>query len=120
MKQKSLLIAAALAGVSLTTAAFAYPSKDATNPPPLPRVIAASVVSPTGLPREFEGEIVNVEFRLDRTGQPREIDVLWVHDDVLKKRLVDAFRQWRFELPATGAHNASQRFILPIQLKPEV
>jgi len=116
MIQKSLVLAAALAGVSLTTAAFAYSAKD--TPPP--RVIASSVVNPTGLPRAFANEVVNVAFRLDESGQPRDIEVLWVSDAQLKKQLVEAFRQWRFDMTTAGKDAATKRFILPIQLKPEV
>jgi TonB family protein len=116
MIRKSLLLAAALAGVSLTTATFAYSPEAA----PAPRVIMSSVVSPTGLPRAFEGKVVTVAFRLDAEGQPRDIEVLWVRDAVLEKQLVQAFRQWRFEKQPANAGAAPQRYILPIELKPEV
>jgi hypothetical protein len=119
MIKKSLLLAA-LTGVALTGTAFAYSPKDAAKPAaPAPRIIVASVVQPTGLPRGFSGETINVEFSLDQKGRPRDIQVLWVGDAVLKKQLVDAFRQWRFEAGATTPDAAPRRYILPIQVNPE-
>ena len=119
MIQKSLLLVAALAGVSLTGTAFAYSPKDAAKTP-APRVIPSSVVKPSGLPLHFAGEVINVEFSLDQKGQPRDIQVLWVSDAALKKQLVEAFRQWRFESAAGAKTDSAKRFILPIQLNPEV
>ncbi len=117
MIHKSLLIAA-LTGVVLTANAFAFAPKDSAAP--MPRPVPASVVQPTGLPPSFAGKIVNVEFTLDQAGQPHDIQVLRVEDAVLKRQLVAAFRQWRFE-PGVGTAPASQkRFILPLQLSPEV
>ena len=119
MNHKSLLIAAAIAGVSITTAAFAYSPKDSASPAPTPRVIPSSVVRPTDVPFRYIDEIVNVSFYLDQSGQPRNIEVLSVNDDRLKTQLVEAFRQWRFDLKAVDKDTAARRFILPIQLVPE-
>jgi hypothetical protein len=115
---KSLLFAAALTGVAATGTAFAYSPKNAMVPAPRP--IASSVVSPTGLPSAFAGKTVNVEFSLDVNGKPRAIEVLHVDDPVLKRQLVEAFRQWRFELAASDPALSQKRFILPVQLRPEV
>jgi hypothetical protein len=120
MNKKSVLLAA-LAGVALTVNALAYSPKDSTSPAtPAPRVVASSVVKPTGLPLNFAGAVINVEFSLDPAGQPRDIQVLWVSDPVLKKQLVSAFRQWRFETGVNDPATTSKRFILPIKLNPEV
>lgn len=118
MIKKSLLLAAALAGVAVTGNAFAY-SPQATAAAPLPHPIPSSVVKPTDLPRSFAGATVSVEFSLDQAGQPRDIKVLDVRSAVLKRQLVEAFRQWRFEpgVSATGA--TTKRFVLPIELRPE-
>ena len=115
MLKQSLLLAA-LAGVVLTTtSALAFAPKDATAAT-APRPIQSSVVNPTGLPRNFAGEVINVEFSLDAAGAPRDIQVLHVSDPVLKRQLVAAFRQWRFETAAGNATPATKRFILPIEL----
>ena len=119
MNHKSLLIAAAIAGVSITTSAFAYSPKNSTGSAPTPRVIPSSVVRPTDVPSRFINEIVNVSFYLDQSGQPRNIEVLSADDPRLKTQLVEAFRQWRFDLSAVDKDMAAKRFILPIQLVPE-
>lgn len=114
MINKSLLLAAALAGVALTGHAFASSPKDSA-----PRVIPSSVVKLTGLPMNFVGAVINVEFSLDKNGQPCDINVLRVDDPVLKRHVIEAFRQWRFE-PGTADPAASpKRFILPIQINLE-
>ena len=114
---KSQLIAIALAGVALTSSAFAYSPNDARPASPAPRVLVSSVVKPTGLPYNFKDTVINVEFSLDASGQPRDIKVLWVNDPVLKRQLLTAFRQWRFEVSGSEATEAGKRFILPIELR---
>ena len=114
---KSLLLAAALAGAAVSSTAFAYTPKSTPAAAPAPRVVPSSVVRPTGLPQSFADQVVNIEFSLDPAGQPHNIKVLWVDDPVLKKQLVTAFRQWRFESPAPEAAPAEKRFILPLQLR---
>ncbi len=120
MNKKSLLLAA-LAGVALTVNAFAFDSKAAASPAAASalRPIPSSVVPPSGLPLSSVGTIVNVEFTLDQAGQPRDIKVLRVEDAVLKRQLVAAFSQWRFDTSASPAPT-QKRFILPIELRPEV
>ena len=123
MINKSLSLLAALAGVALTGTAFAYSPTDSAKPAGIsaPRVVASSVVTPIRVPAEFMGATVDVTFTLDQSGRPHEIRVLWVDDPILQKRLVAAFSQWRFEQP--GASNpaaAPKRYILPIQINPEV
>ena len=117
---KSLLIAAALAAVSLPAAAVAHSSKDSASAvtAAAPRPIPASVVKPTGLPLGFSRALINIEFSLDQAGKPHQIKVLSVEDPMFKRHLVDAFRQWRFEAGASDA-DASQRFVLPLELRAE-
>jgi TonB family protein len=119
MINKSLLFAA-LTGMAVTVTALAFPTNDSASAEktPAPRVVASSVVHPTGLPREFVGALVNIEFSLDASGQPRDIKVLRVTDPVLKRQVVQAFSQWRFT-PGAG-ETAAKRFILPLELVPEV
>jgi hypothetical protein len=116
---KSLLFTAALAGVALTGNAFAYSPKDAIALP-APRPVASSVVQPTGLPSAYSGKVVNIEFSLDQAGRPRAIEVLRVDDAVLKRQLVEAFRQWRFAPGVNDPALSQKRFVLPLQLRPEV
>ena len=122
MNNKSLLLAASLAAAAFTSSAFASSSNDQDNAASAiqPRPVASSIVKPTGLPMQFAGAVVNVEFALDQTGQPRDIKVLSVNDTVLKRQLVAAFQQWRFAPGMNAPATSSKRFILPIQLDPEV
>lgn len=123
MTNKSLLfLAGALAGVAFVGNAFAYSPKDSAGPAttPAPRVIPSSVVRPTGLPLNFAGAVINVEFSLDQAGQPRDIQVLWVGDPVLKRQLIEAFRQWRFAPGVSAPATSPKRFILPIELRLDV
>jgi hypothetical protein len=113
--KKFLLLAAALAAVALTGTARAYSPADA----PKPRVIPASVVNPSGLPRDFQGAIIRVEFTLDAAGQPHDIKVLATENAVVQRQLVEAFRQWRFDLGANRSAATGRRYILPLQLTPE-
>lgn len=121
MINKSLLLAA-LTGVALTGTAFAFPTTDAATPAklPAPRPIASSVVQPTKLPREFAGTLVNIEFSLDQSGQPQNIKLLSVSDPVLKRQVVQAFSQWRFSPGASDATASAKRFILPLEIQPDV
>lgn len=115
---KSLLVALAFSSAALSATAFAYTPKTEQSAPP-PRVVRSSVVNPTGLPRNYEGSVINVEFSLDKAGAPQNIKVLWVDDAVLKRQLVEAFRQWRFEPAAGDTTVTERRFLLPVQLRPE-
>ncbi len=118
---KSLLLAAALTGVSLTGSAFAYTPKDSAAPvtAAAPRPIPDSVVKPTGLPHDFTRGVINIEFSLDESGRPKAIKVPSVNDPVLKRHLVEAFRQWRFEAGAVEAAASGKRFVLPLDIRAE-
>ena len=117
MIKKFLLVAAALAGVALTRNTFAYSPNDSAAP--APRVIPSSVVNPTGLPRNFVGAVIDVEFSLDKKGQPCNINVLRVDNRELEQQLLKAFRQWRFEPGTNDPAANAKRFILPIQINLE-
>lgn len=121
MIKKSLLLAA-LAAIALNASAFAAsaPECAACASPAKPRPVAASIVKPSGLPADFAGAVINVEFSLDQAGHPRDIQVLRVNNKVLKQQLVTAFSQWRFEPGVMDVATSSKRFILPVELKPEV
>ncbi len=119
--KKHLLLAAALAGATLTANAFAFNPKSATTSAdqPAPRVIAATAVGPRDLPRTFVDSIVSVEFALDPAGQPHDIKVLAVSDTRVQRQVVAAFRQWRFEIGSADAVTTPRRFVLPIQIRAE-
>src|SRR4051812_7914628 len=71
-RMKKFLLLAALAGVALTGPVFAT----AIVPAPVP----VKVVNPTGLPPQFAGADIRIQFKLDAAGQPRDIQVLSVQD----------------------------------------
>ena len=118
---KSLILAAALTGVFLPGTVLASAPKNSTSPvtAPAPRPIPATVVNPTGLPQSFNGALVNIEFSLDQSGQPREIKVLSVKDPIVKRSLVEAFSQWRFDIGVRDGANHDRRFVLPIEVRSE-
>ena len=118
---KSLILAAALTGVFLPGTALATSLKDSASPvtAPAPRPIPITVVKPTGLPLTFDGALVNIEFSLDQNGQPREIKVPSVKDPIVKRSLVEAFSQWRFDRGVSDGANHDRRFVLPLELRAE-
>lgn len=118
MINKSLLLAA-LTGVALTGTAFAFPVSETSVAAKYsePRPIASTVVNPTGLPHEFSGAIVNVEFTLDAAGRPHKIRVQHVQNPVLERQIASAFSQWRFSPGAS--ESPAKLFVLPLQLRAE-
>jgi len=118
---KSFLIAAALTSLTLPGSVFAHTLNESTQraTAPAPRPIPATVVKPTGLPLDFSVALINVEFTLDQAGKPSGIKVLSLIDPVLKRQLVAAFRQWRFEPGARDPASTQKRFVLPIELRAE-
>ncbi|QYM78706.1 hypothetical protein K0B96_15600 [Horticoccus luteus] len=116
--KKSSLLSAALAGVFVSASAFANPATPAARQDargPL-HVTPAKVVPPTGLPLACADSTVKVEFSLDQAGQPQNIRVQAVHDPIVKRQLVSAFREWRFKGDVRKAHDSGRRFVMPLKL----
>ncbi len=120
--RKSLSLVAALVAVVFTGSTFAYSPTDATAKSAVPviRLVPSKVVQPTDLPRTFARAVVNVEFSLNQAGQPQDIKVLSTNDRVLKERIVQAFSQWRFDAAAQTPGAIAKRFVLPLEIVPEV
>ena len=115
---KSLLLVTALA-VGLTGTAFANTTRvSAPQVPASARLIPSKVVNPTDLPRTFSRSTVNIEFSLDETGQPRDIKVLTTSDEALKRQVVSAFSQWKFDTAGRDLGSTSKRFVLPLEIVP--
>lgn len=121
MNKKSILLAA-VATVAIVGNAFAYsPTNQATSTPAvLPRPVPSSVVKPINLPRYFSTTVIDVEFSIDQAGQPFDIKVKHVGDPALTRQLVAAFSQWRFEPGVSSPTAKPKRFVLPIEIRPEV
>jgi outer membrane biosynthesis protein TonB len=120
---KSTSLLAALAAVVLTGSAFAYSPTDSASQAAAvsgAKLVPTKVVSPTRLPRTFTRSVVNIEFSLDQSGQPRDIKVLSTSDRALKEQIVQAFSQWKFETASTELIAGAKRFILPLEIVPEV
>lgn len=118
---KTLLIAAALTGVSFATSAFAVTNGLTLRVDARPSgdLKPAVIVQPTNLPRAFKGGIVTVEFSLDQAGRPREIQFPSAVEAQLAERVLQAFSQWQFDPSAAGELPAGKRFVLPIEIRPQ-
>jgi hypothetical protein len=114
-----LILSSALALVS-TGSAFASTDTKAVAPAVVTTVVPSKVVKPTHLPRTFTRSVVDVEFSLDAAGQPRDIRLPSVSDKVLKKAITEAFAQWKFSSAVRQEKGENTRFILPLELIPEV
>lgn len=117
---KFLAVAALLAGV---VSASAYPTvakiptidqgTQVTYPAPV------SVVSPTGLPREFEGATVTFAFTVDEKGVPHNISSEGYLPSRLTEKLIPVLAQWRFKPATKNGVAVPMRVVLPIQLNAE-
>lgn len=117
----SLSLTAALATLLLSASALAYSPKDSPQQirGPVSTLVVSKVVSPSALPSSFTRQVVKIEFSLDPSGQPREIEVLTKADAASKEQIVKAFKQWKFEPITSAADGVSKRFILPLDIVPE-
>ena len=114
---KPAQLAIALAGVCFATSALAVPSSAPVRPQ-APQPVPVSIVTPTNLPRNLAGATINVEFKLDANGRPRDVRLPSVYDPQAARQLTQAISQWQFS-PAPLDKNAQQtRFVLPLEIKP--
>jgi TonB family protein len=119
--KKSILLASALIAAVFANSASAYsPKTTAQQLTPAPKLVPAKIVTPSGLPESFSRSIVNVEFSLDASGQPKDVKVLSNADRNVKEQVVKAFKQWKFEPIAAQPGAETPRFVLPLDIVPEV
>ncbi len=121
MKYSKFLTVAAL--LSVVVSAYAYPTvakipeidqgTRVTFPAPM------SVVSPTGLPREFEGSTVTFCFTVDEKGVPHSINPEGYLPARLTDKLVPVLSQWRFKPATVNGVAVPMRVVLPIELRAE-
>jgi len=119
---KNLSFTAALAALVLTGSAFAF-TPDPTKQPiagSVAKLVPSKVVKPTNLPLSFTRAVMNVEFSLDASGRPQDIKILSNADRAAKEQIAKAFAQWKFEPVAREAGAEPKRFILPLDVIPEV
>ena len=120
--KKNLSLTAALAALVLTGSAFAF-TPDPTKQPVADgaaKLVPSNVVRPTNLPQSFTRAVVNVEFSLDASGRPQNIKILSNADRAAKEQIAKAFAQWKFEPIARAPGAEPKRFILPLDVIPEV
>ena len=120
--KKSRTLLALLASLAFSSAAFAgqsttsHPSEKTKVAAP----VAEKIVNPSMLPRTFKRSVVKMRFSLDRAGQPQDVQVLSMTDEEVKTQVVKAFKKWRFDVAAVGHRLETTRFILPLDIIPEV
>jgi TonB family protein len=120
--KKTLTITAAFVALALSSSALAYSPKDSAKPETAPatKLVPSKIVQPTRLPLSFTREIVTIEFSLDPMGRPQEIKVLSNADRAAKEQIVQAFKQWKFDPAVRGNGSEPKRFVLPLDIIPEV
>lgn len=117
---KNLLLTALALAAAGSAFAHSTPDNRQLSPTSLPRIAPTSVVPPTQLPSEFAGALIHIEFALDDQGQPRDVRIRSVVTPAVKRQLMKAFAQWRFEGAVPPAAGGPQRYLLPLQLNAEV
>jgi TonB family protein len=116
---KSRILTSALVAVSFLGSAFAYtPTPEQAAAAAAARPVPSKIVNPERLPMRYAGSLIQIEFSLDKSGRPQDIKVLSSEEVAVKKQVIEAFRQWRFD-GVTEAVAGQKRFVLPLQLVPE-
>lgn len=110
----ALLAAAALSSTQLSADPVdsAPPAELSLNALPIP----IKVVSPTALPREYEGQTVVLKMEIDASGVPSEIEPAGMLPVQVTERLRIALRQWRFSPRYVDGHPVATRVELPLRL----
>lgn len=120
MKSKSIVFATALlGGLLLSTGAYAATAaahQAATAGLKFDYPAPAKVVSPTNLPRTFEGATVMVSMIIDEAGQPRDVKVVSTRDRQLTKQLVAAVAQWQFTPARKNGTAVATKVLMPIEV----
>jgi hypothetical protein len=119
MKNSRSLVAAFVA-LALASSVFASRPQNAEHGDSCATVkpVAAKIVNPTMLPRTFKRSLLKLEFSLDENGQPKDIEVLSIANEDVKTQVVKAFKEWRFDVPATASHTSATRYRLPLDIIP--
>jgi TonB family protein len=112
------LTAAFVGTVVITTSALAFPNPDGARPdhenwqPPQPvEIVAPNLLS------SHDGVTVHVRLTIDEEGRASDVEVLRRRDPILKREIVKAVEQWRFEPATSNGKPTKMRVILPIELK---
>lgn len=103
---------------ALVSAAFATTDEQAylescRKAPGVP--VPVSVVTPA-VGHEHNGEVVQLEFIVDATGQPTAFSVKSSSDDALTTAVVHAVKQWRFKPAFKDGVPVATKVALPVKV----
>jgi TonB family protein len=119
MNTRRLLLAAALAGGLLSTAAVSQASvvvtdivTDASFRAPVP----VKVVSPQNLPRRYMNETIRLSLTIDETGKPHNVTLLSDRDPKLARNLLPAVEQWQFKPAMKDGRAFPAEVVLPLEV----
>jgi hypothetical protein len=120
--KKSRTFLALFASLVLGSVAFAGQPQSAVSSEPdvAATPVAEKVVNPSKLPLSFKRSVLKMRFSLNGAGQPQDVQVLSNVDGEVKNQVVKAFKEWRFDVASVGHRLETTRFILPLDIIPEV
>lgn len=109
--------AAVIGAALLTSTAFAFPNPDGAKPAhenwAMPQPV--EVVAPNLL-GSHDGVTVHVRLTIDEQGVPSDVEVLRDRDPILKREIVEAVQQWKFQPATNNGEAVKMRVILPLEL----
>lgn len=100
------------------SAALAFPNPQGSTleqdnwQPPQPVEIVAPQIS-----EAQAGKIVRVKLTIDAEGNTSDVTLLFAHDPQLKRNIVEAVEQWKFEPARRDGEAVKTRVVLPLELK---
>ena len=77
--------------------------------------VPVAVVSPT-VPEQYVGTAVEIEFVVDATGKPVDLNVKSPADETLTTAVVDAVKQWRFQPALRDGAPVAAKVVLPVKI----
>ncbi len=112
MKFSTRFFVVALAGGLCSSSVFAQSAAKENFVAPAVK----QVVSPTGLPRNFEGMSVTLALSVDAAGRPTQVRVVSPRDERLAQSLIRAVSQWVFAPARRNGVPVATEVILPLEL----
>lgn len=119
MNTRHLLLAAALAGGLLSTAAVSQASvvvTDIVTGASYSAPVPLKVVSPQNLPRRYMNETIRLALTIDETGRPHNITLLSGRDPKLVRNLLPAVEQWQFKPAMKDGRAVPAEVVLPLEV----
>jgi hypothetical protein len=110
MKMYQSLFGAAILGSLLVASAQASASA------PFEAPVVTRPVSPTDINPRYKDKTINLIITVDANGRARDIKLLQVNDENLRKSLSAAVSQWQFAPGRRNGAAVAMRVVLPVQL----